>query len=125
MDWFYFSLITVFGLAIASLIEKPLASHLFPSPRSLNIAFGLVSIVRAVFYLVPVALTIGFQGGSGVIWAVIGGVFFGLGISLYFHALKTEDVSSAVNVTSISPAFIVLISVGILGESITMIHLGD
>jgi len=120
LDWFYVSLFAVFGLAIASLIEKPLASHLFPSPRILNIAFGLISIVRAVSYLVPVAFTVGFQGGFGIIWAISGGVFFGLGISLYFHGLKTEEVSRAVNITSISPAFIVLLAVGILGESVTI-----
>ena len=123
MDWFYAALIAVFGLSIASLVEKPLASHLFPSPRALNNAFGLVSILRAALYLIPVALTIGFQGGSGVIWAITGGVFFGLGISLYFHALKTEEVSRAVTIASIAPVFIVLLVVVILGESVTLVQL--
>lgn len=122
MDWLFLTAISVVLFSLTSVVDKKLVADLFPSAWLFNIAFGVLSLVRGVCFVVPVALTVGFGDGSGIAWAFAGGIFFGAAISLFLHALSMEEVSRAANIQATSPVFIVIIAVALFGESVTWIQ---
>ena len=119
MDWLYLTAIAVVLFALVTVVDKRLVSGLFPSAWTFNIVFGASSFVRGLCFVIPVGLTVGFDGGSGIVWAFAGGILFGASISLFLHALSMEDASRAANVQAVTPVFIMIIAVTLFGESVT------
>jgi transporter family protein len=118
MTWLTAALASTLLFAVVSILDKRLVEHLFPSVSTFNVTFGLLQFIIAPIYFTAVVLTVGFDGGSGIPWAVGSGLLWAVGLSLFFYALRREEVSRAAPVQSLSPVFAAVIAVCFLGEAL-------
>ena len=119
MTWVTAVLISTSLFAVVTVFDKRLATNLFPSAGSFNAAFGLLQAAIAVVYFSAVIPTVGFDGGAGVPWAIASGLFWALGLFLFFHGLRLEEASRAAPIQQIGPIFAAVVAVVFLGEALT------
>lgn len=119
MTWVTAVLISTTLFAVVTVLDKRLATNLFPSAGSFNVGFGVMQLCIGIIYFAAVVPTVGFDGGSGVPWAMASGLLWGLGLFFFFHALRIEEVSRAVPVQQMAPVFAAVVAVLFLNESLT------
>ena len=122
MTWLTAALLSTALFSVVSAIDKRSLSHLFPSFASFNVAFGLLQFLIGPIFLVATLATVGFDGGSGIPWAVASGLLWAAGLSLFFYGLRMEEMSRAVPMQSLSPVFAALIAVTFLGERLSAVQ---
>jgi len=118
-DWYYASFLGATLFAVIAVLDKRLVGHLFPSFRVFIITFGLLQFQRSGVLFIIAFLTTGLEGGSGILWAAASGVFWAVGMSLYFCGLSMEEVSRIAPMQAITPVFTVIIAVLLFGEEMT------
>ncbi len=116
MTWLTAALVSTSLFAIVSVLDKRLVDHLFPSFSSFNVVFGLLQFPIALAFFIAVIPTVGFDGGSGISWAIASGLLWAIGLSLFFYGLKLEEVSRAVPIQAVAPVFAAIMAVTLLGE---------
>ena len=119
MTWVTAVLISTTLFAVVTVMDKRLATNLYPSAGAFNVGFGVMQVCICVIYFAAVIPTVGFDGGSGIPWAMASGLLWGLGLFLFFHALRIEEVSRAVPVQQLAPVFAAVVAVLFLGELLT------
>lgn len=119
MTWLTAVLISTTLFAVVAVLDKRLTTNLFPSAGSFNVGFGVMQVCVSAIYFAFVIPGIGFDGGSGIPWAMASGFFWGLGLFFFFHGLRLEEVSRAVPVQQLGPVFAAAVAVLFLGESLT------
>ncbi len=119
MTWFTAVLISTTLFAVVTVMDKRLATNLYPSAGAFNVGFGVMQVCIAIVYFAAVVPTVGFDGGSGVPWAMASGIFWGLGLFFFFHGLRLEEMSRAVPVQQMAPVFAAIVAVMFLDESLT------
>ena len=107
---------------MVTVLDKRLATNLFPSASAFNVGFGVMQVCIAVIYLAAVVPTVGFDSAAGVAWAAASGVLWGVGLFLFFHGLRIEEVSRAVPVQQMAPVFAAVVAVLFLDESLTALQ---
>lgn len=122
MTWFTAVLISTTLFAVVTVMDKRLATSLYPSAGAFNVGFGVMQICISVIYFAFVIPTVGFDGGSGIPWAVASGLLWGLGLFLFFHALRIEEVSRAVPVQQMAPVFAAIVAVLFLGDVLNLLQ---
>lgn len=124
MNWLVAIHISVVLFAVVSVLDKHLVARMFPSAATFNIVFGLLQFVVAPTFLIAVVFTVGFDGGSGIPWAMGAGVAWGLGLSLFFAGLRYEEVSRAAPIQATAPVVAAIIAVTFFGDSLTLVQWG-
>jgi uncharacterized membrane protein len=119
MTWLTAALLSTALFAVVAVFDKRMVADLFPSFATFNVTFGLLQFVIAPVFLVAVTLTVGFDGGSGIPWAIGSGLLWALGLSLFFYGLRTEEVSRAAPTQSLAPVFAAVIAVVFLHEQLS------
>ena len=119
MTWVTAVLISTTLFAVVTVLDKRLATNLYPSAGAFNVGFGVMQLCICAIYFAAVIPTVGFDGGSGIPWAVASGVLWGLGLFLFFHALRLEEMSRAVPVQQMAPVFAAIVAVLFLGDVLT------
>ena len=122
MNWFFATILSTLLFAIVSILDKKLLTGLFPSFSTFNIVFGLLQFLISPVLFVIAIQTAGFDGGSGIPWAITSGLLWAVGLSLFFYALTIEEVSRAAPMQSITPVFTAVIAVGLFSDSLTMLQ---
>ncbi len=118
MTWVIAVLISTALFALVTILDKRLIADLFPSAQSFNVAFGLLQAPIAALFFAVVVPTVGFDGGTGIPWAIATGLLWAVGITLFFHGLRLEEVSRATPIQMTAPIFTALLAVTFLGESL-------
>lgn len=119
-DWFYPAALAAVLFAFVAVIDKPLIGHMFPSFRAFSIAFGTMQLIRAVVLLAIAVPVAGFDGGSGVVWALAAGFLWAAGVTLFFYALSMVEVSRAAPMIATTPIFTATLAVLLLGDSMAL-----
>ena len=119
MTWFTAVLISTTLFAVVTVLDKRLATNLYPSAGAFNVGFGVMQICIAAIYFAAVVPTVGFDGGSGIPWAIASGLLWGLGLFLFFHGLRLEELSRAVPLQQMAPVFAAIVAVLFLGDVLT------
>lgn len=109
---------------MVTVFDKRLATNLFPSAGSFNVAFGFLQIAIAIVYFSAVIPTVGFDGGAGIPWALVSGLLWALGLFLFFHGLRLEEASRAAPIQQFAPVFASIAAVLFLGEYLTAAQWG-
>ncbi len=122
MTWVIAVLISTTLFAVVSILDKRLVAHVFPSAQSFNVAFGLLQAPIAALLFAIVLPTVGFDGSSGIPWAIASGVLWAGGITLFFHGLRLEEVSRATPIQMTAPIFTAVLAVTFLGESLNALQ---
>jgi len=122
MTWLTAALLSTALFAVVSIMDKRLVEHLFPSFSAFNVAFGLIQgLVAPVFFIIAFT-TVGFDGGSGIPWAIAAGIVWAIGLSLFFYGLSLEEVSRAAPMQAIAPIFVAVIAVTFLGDELSLVQ---
>ena len=119
MTWVTAVLISTTLFAVVTVLDKRLTTDLYPSAGAFNVGFGVMQACIAVIYFAFVVPLVGFDGGSGIPWAMGSGVLWGLGLALFFQALRLEEMSRAVPVQQMAPVFAAIVAVLFLGDVLT------
>jgi transporter family protein len=119
MTWLIAALLSTGILAVASLLDKRLVDHMFPSISAFNVTFGILQLAVALAFFIVVFLSAGFDGGSGIPWAIAAGIVWAAALVLFFHGLRLEEVSRAAPILSIAPIFTAVVAVLFLGEDLS------
>ena len=122
MTWLTAVLISTTLFAVVTVLDKRLATDLYPSAGAFNVGFGVMQLCISIIYFAFVVPTVGFDGGSGVPWAMASGVLWGLGLFFFFHGLRLEEMSRAVPVQQMAPVFAAIVAVLFLGELLTALQ---
>jgi len=122
MTWAAAALISTALFAIVTILDKRLVAHLFPGVASFNVAFGLLQIPIAIVFFAVVIPTTGFDGGSGIPWAIATGLLWAVGLFLFFHGLRLEEVSRATPMQMLAPVWASAIAVTFLGEELSWVQ---
>ena len=124
MTWVTAVLISTSLFALVTVLDKRLTTNLFPSASSFNVAFGVMQAIIAVVYFSAVVPTVGFDGGSGIPWAISSGLLWALGLFLFFHGLRLEEFSRAVPLQQVGPVFASVAAVLFLDEMLSAMQWG-
>jgi transporter family protein len=119
MTWLTAALLSTGVLAVVSVLDKRLVDHMFPSISAFNVTFGMLQLVVALLFFIIVFLSAGFDGGSGIPWAIAAGVVWAAALVLFFHGLRLEEVSRAAPILAIAPIFTAVVAVSFLGEELS------
>ncbi|MHC4996321.1 MAG: EamA family transporter [Planctomycetota bacterium] len=119
MDWLFAALLSTLLFAMVSVADKRLVADLFPNYVSFNITFGLLQFIIAPTYFIAVSLTVGFDGGVGIPWAIAAGLLWAGGLSLFFYGLSIEEVTRAAPMQSITPVFTAILAVSFFGGTVS------
>lgn len=122
MNWFVATIVSTLLFAVVSILDKKMLAGLFPSFSIFNVTFGLLQFLIAPVFFVVAISTVGFDGGSGIPWAIASGLLWAVGLSLFFYALTIEEISRAAPMQSITPVFTAIIAVALFDESVTAIQ---
>ena len=122
MTWLTAALLSTGLFAVVSVLDKRLVEHLFPSFSSFNVTFGLLQFFIAPVFFIAVILTVGFDGGSGIPWAIAAGVIWAAGLSLFFYGLSMEEVSRAAPMQAVAPIFTAMVAVTFLGDELSLVQ---
>jgi drug/metabolite transporter (DMT)-like permease len=120
MDWFYPAVAAAILASLSAVLEKPLVGHMFPTARAFIVSFGALKILTAGVLLAISLMATGFDGGSGIPWALGSGFVWVVGIILFFYALSTEEVSRVAPMMAIAPLFTASFAVLLLGEPMAL-----
>ncbi len=83
-DWFYAAVAAAMLGSLATVLEKPLVGHMFPAPRAFIVSFGALKILAAGVLLAISFMATGFDGGSGILWALGSGFVMVVSVILFF-----------------------------------------
>jgi transporter family protein len=122
MTWLTAALLSTGLFAVVSILDKRLVEHLFPSFAVFNVSFGLLQFFVAPVFFVIAFTTVGFDGGSGIPWAIGAGIVWAIGLSLFFYGLRLEEVSRAAPMQAIAPIFVAVIAVTFLGDELSLVQ---
>ena len=122
MTWVTAALASTILFAVVTVLDKRLTTNLYPSAGAFNVGFGVMQASISLIYFAFVIPLVGFDGGAGVPWAMASGVLWGLGLALFFHALRLEEMSRAVPVQQMAPVFAAIVAVLFLGDMLTLLQ---
>jgi transporter family protein len=120
MTWLTAALLSTGLFALVSVLDKRLVEQLFPSFSTFNVAFGLLQFFVAPVFFIIAFTTVGFDGGSGIPWAIAAGIVWAIGLSLFFYGLRLEEVSRAAPMQAIAPIFVAVIAVTFMGDELSL-----
>lgn len=124
MTWVAAALISTSLFAVVTVLDKRLTTNLFPSAGAFNVGFGVMQVCVGVVYFAAVIPTVGFDGGAGVPWSIASGLLWALGLSLFFHGLRLEELSRAVPLQQVGPVFAAAAGALLLGETLSAFQWG-
>lgn len=119
-DYYYaieLALLAAAIFAVSGVIQKRVADKMRDVRTALFVVgFGILPL------LVMYALYFNALSTYALILAVISGIFFMGGDFLYFDSLEKEQVSRAYSIGIVQPLLIIIFSVAVLGEHITVLE---
>lgn len=118
MTWIAAALASTALFAMVTVLDKKLVVSYFPSATLFNLFFGLLQFGVAAFFFAAVVPFTGFDT-AGIPWAFTSGLAWALGLFLFFHGLRLEEVSRATPIQMTSPVFASLLAVAFLGETLS------
>ncbi len=115
MSWVAVVLAGAALAALISIIDKTVIHRYARTPYLQPLAIGITMMVVGLPLLaitgIPPSATL-----DAVLWALISGLFYGLGTHILVYVLYTQEVSRAVPVYQTYPVFTALIAFLLLGE---------
>ncbi len=114
--WLVYAVITYFLWAVTNIIDKGFLDRTFRSPVTYAVFGGLFQISVLIiipfvgFSLPPLHLTL---------MGLLVGAFFLAALLPYFKALSYDDATTVVPLGSLTPVFVLMLSIIFLGEGLT------
>ena len=120
MDWVLIVLASAAVHGLVSISDK--AEHRFgTSPLTVPLMIGLAQVPSGIVILSIVGIPSDIDYIL-IIYAVVSGVLFSMGALIWQQILFTQEVSRTIPITQSAPIFAALLSLAILGESITLLQ---
>lgn len=113
----YLIIVAIFGWGIGSLFYKPANDHLHPIMVSAIVTSVYLLLTPLAFALLNFDRSLNLPG---IGFAVLAGLFTCLGSMGYFYALKTGGAGEITVLTSLYPAFTLLLSWLFYGETLNL-----
>jgi len=113
----YLIFAAIFGWSIGSLFYKPANDNIHPIMVSTVVTIVYLALTPLAFMFLKFDHTL---NAPGVMYAVLAGLFTCLGSMGYFYALKTGGAGEITALTSLYPAFTLLLSWIFLGEHLSI-----
>ena len=116
--WIFLALASAFTLAVISLFDKRLLDYHLPGPAPLILWF----VVPETAYIIGALAFTGMPQGitsTGALLALLSGLGFGAGYGLLIVGLKADEASRSIAIVQIYPIFVALLSVPLLGETLS------
>lgn len=121
MTWLPFALIAPIVATIINFIDKLVVETRIPSSRAVVVYLSLTnSVIGMLIWLVSGAVII---LTDTAITLILSGMFFPIGVLLYFTALSHEETSKVIVLNQMTPIVVLGLSVALLGETITLLQL--
>lgn len=121
MSWVAVVLVGVALAACLSILDKTVihryARMPYLQPLVIGITMLLIGLVLLTVVGIPPSATF-----EPVLWALISGVFFGLGTHILVYTLYTQEVSRVIPVYQTYPIFTALIAFFFLGERLDVVE---
>jgi len=116
ISWLYLALLASSIWALSNILDKIIISKRFFTPFLFLVAVGFIGgTIGGIF------LTL--QGGQAfllpravVFGSIVAGIIYFVGVSLYFKALLTEEVSRVIPMFFLTPVIVLVIATTFLGE---------
>ena len=116
--WIFLALASAFTLAVISLFDKRLLDYHLPGPAPLILWFVVPEtayIIGALAFTgTPQSIT-----STGALLSLLSGLGFGAGYGLLIVGLKADEASRSIAIVQIYPIFVALLSVPLLGETLS------
>ncbi len=122
MHWLVAIHISTALFAVVSVLDRHLVARMFPSAATFSAVFALLQFLIAPAFLVTVIFTVGFDGGSGIPWAIAAGIAWGLGLALFFAGLRLVEVSRAAPIQAAAPVVAAIIAVTLFDDSLSLLQ---
>lgn len=122
MEWFYLSLSALFLFSLSSIAQRKLLRNSVLNP----VVFGFIFQVSVGLFAIPMFLIYkGTVSASPVIWTyiIIAGILYSASNFLLYHAIKITEISRVSVIGSSRSLWVLIGSVFILGEKITLPNL--
>ena len=123
MTWFIVALIAPFIWSIINHTDKYLISKYFKDGGvgALMIFVGVIAVPLglAILYLYPNVLDI---PSSDIFILILSGMLYNLAVLFFLFALEEEDASLVIPFWQLSPVFVYILGIFILGEQLTPIQ---
>ncbi|KPJ55785.1 hypothetical protein AMJ49_06380 [Parcubacteria bacterium DG_74_2] len=119
MEWFYLSLSSLFLFSLSSIVQRKLLRNSILNP----VVFGFIFQVLVGLFAIPMFLIYkGVISASLIIWAyiIIAGILYSVSNFLFYHAVKITEISRISVIGSSRSLWVLIGSVFILGEKITL-----
>ena len=121
MSWVVVALAGAAVAALVSILDKTIihryARTPYTQPLAIGVTLPLIGIAILVFVGIPSSATL-----ESVLWALISGMFYGLGTHVLMYVLYTQEVSRAIPVYQTYPIFTALIAFFFLGERLDVVE---
>ncbi len=121
MSWVVVALAGAVVAALVSILDKTIihryAGTPYTQPLAIGVTLPLIGLTLLVFVGVPPSATL-----ESVLWALISGMFYGLGTQALMYVLYTQEVSRAIPVYQTYPIFTALIAFLFLGERLDAVE---
>ena len=119
MEWFYLSLLSLFLFSLSSIVQRKLLKNSVLNP----VVFGFIFQVLVGLFAIPMFLIYkGVISASPIIWVyiIVAGILYSASNFLLYHAIKITEISRISVIGSSRSLWVLLGSVFILGENITL-----
>ena len=119
MEWFYLSLLSLFLFSLSSIAQRKLLRDSVLNP----VVFGFIFQVSVGLFAIPMFLIYkGTISVSPIIWTyiIIAGILYSVSNFLLYHAIKITEISRVSVIGSSRSLWVLIGSVFILGEKITL-----
>ena len=117
MVWFFYALFAAIFVSVANIVDSHLLSKKMPSLTSFLIPMGLTQLIVGCVLLAFFP----FQANPSLTHILVGfgaGLLNSSGFLIVFNTLRKSEVSRVIPVISISPIFVALLSIPLLGETL-------
>lgn len=118
INWFTAAILSAALMGAVNIFDSHLITRRMPSLRAFFLPISVLMLTLAVVFLVIFPLPPGLDAWTLTL-AIISGLTRAVSAYLLLVALKGEEVSRVIPVTSTFPIFVALMAVPLLGENIT------
>lgn len=122
MHWLSLSLLSAAIFAAVTVSDKQMFGRVYRSANGLNFLVAVVNIVTGAVFLAIILPFNGMPSDYAVLVAVGSGVFWALGLTLFFYGLQVTEASRAVPIWMSAPIFAAILAGIFLGERITVLQ---
>lgn len=122
MDWLIAALASTTLFGIVTFADKRLVDSYFPSVTSFNIIFGWLQFFGPLIVFTTATIILGFPTIDGAFFSLASGVFWAMGLGLFFYGLRMEEVSRATPIHMTFPIFAAVLAILFFGETLSLIQ---